>query len=101
MPTLGDVFSVYVKPSLEGRLVVRKRTSNQGSARLKARQQKLAALRGTERVPAKVAHNKCVQEGKAVMQRVYEPGVGYKEQNVCPIKYMRGYLKSAMGNLGG
>jgi len=33
MPTLADVYSVYIKPALKGRLVIRKRTTAVESAK--------------------------------------------------------------------
>lgn len=91
MITLGDVFRPYVKPSLQGRLVLRKRNSNQTSARLAERKMKVA-----EAKPAVAAHQRCVQEGHAVPKRVYIPGKGYEEKPVCPINIMRRYLREAM-----
>jgi len=91
MVTLADVFRAYVKPSLKGRLILRKRTSNQTSARLEARKMKVA-----EAKPAVAAHERCVAEGKAVPKRVYVAGQGYKEKPVCPIDVMRRYLREAM-----
>ncbi len=91
MVTLADVFRAYVKPSLKGRLILRKRTSNQTSARLQARKMKVADAK-----PATTAHERCVAEGKAVPKRVYVAGQGYQEKPVCPIDVMRRYLREAM-----
>ncbi len=37
MPTLADVFRAYVKPSMDGALIIRKRTVNRKSERVKER----------------------------------------------------------------
>jgi len=89
--TFGDVYRPYVKPSLDGKLVLRKRTSNQTSARLKDRKEKIP---DTE--PARLAYRACVDDGKAVEKRVYVPGKGYEIKKVCPIKEFKKYLKDAM-----
>jgi hypothetical protein len=94
--TLGDTFRVYVKPSLEGELVIRKKTSNQSSGRVKARQDKVHKTKNTENAPAKVAHKQCESDKKTRTVKVYVPGEGYKEKAVCPIKEMKSYLKTAM-----
>lgn len=93
---LGDMFTAYVKPSLDGEVVLRKPTSNQTSARLKARQDKLADLKNKDTAPAKVAHKACSAAHKTVMKRVYTPGKGYESVEVCPIKEMKGFLKQAL-----
>ncbi len=89
--TFADVFKAYVKPSLKGRLVLRKRTSNQTSSRLQARKMKVA-----EAKPAEEAHRRCIADGKAVPKRVYVPGKGYEEREVCPIEVFKSYLREAM-----
>jgi len=76
--TLGDAFRVYIKPSLGGRLVIRKRNTIHYSERVKARQRWVA-----ERKPGKIAREKCEAAGKVVGGR-------------CPIKYFRVYLREAM-----
>jgi len=91
MVTLADIYKPYVKPSLQGRLVLRKRTSNQTSARLQERKMKVAQAK-----PATKAHERCVAEGYAVPKRVYVPGRGYEEKQVCPIQIMKRYLREAM-----
>lgn len=93
---LGDMFTAYVKPSLDGEVVLRKPTSDQTSNRLKARQEKLAKTKNTANAPAAIAHSKCVAAGKTVKKKVYEPGKGYKEADVCPIKEMKGFLRQAL-----
>lgn len=91
--TLADIFRPYVKPSLDGRLVLRKRTSRQVSERLKSWQRELIKV---EKKPAERAHEKCVQEGKAIPKRVYIPRKGYETKAVCPIQEFRKYLREAM-----
>jgi hypothetical protein len=96
MPTLADVLKVYVKPSLDGTLVIRKRTSMQTSPRLAARKAKVKATKGKDTAPARVAHKACVDDKKTVKKLLYVPGEGYKEKDVCPIKTMKSYLRAAM-----
>lgn len=98
MPTAGDIWKVYVKPSLDGEMVIRKRTSNQTSARLKARQDKLAALPDGS-YPSQVAHKALVAAGKCRTKRVYKPGVGYENKDVCNAKDMAREMKKAMANI--
>lgn len=43
-----------------------------------------------------MAHDSLVAEGLCPLQRVYEPGVGYVEKNICPIKYMREEMSKLM-----
>lgn len=94
--TLGDTLRAYIKPSLNGEIVLRKRTSNQTSGRLKARQNKVAATKNSASAPARVAHDACKAAGKTRNVRVYEPGKGYTEKPVCPIKEMKSQLRDAM-----
>jgi len=89
--TLADIYTVYAKPSLDGRLVIRKKTARQVSARLKARKEEVA-----EAKPAVDAHEACVKAKKAVTKRVYIPGKGYEEKLVCPIQEFRKFLREAM-----
>ena len=76
--TFGDVYRPYVKPSLEGRLVLRKRNSRQTSQKLKQRQMKVAQAK-----PPVIAKERCRAEGKEVNGR-------------CPINVFRRYLREAM-----
>lgn len=96
MPTAADVYRVYIKPSLNGEMIFRKRTSTQTSQRLKAVKLKVEATKGQPSAPAKVAHNACEAINKTVTKRVYVPGTGYQEKKVCPIKEMRSQLKKSM-----
>ena len=91
MITLADVFRAYVKPSLKGRLILRKRTSNQTSERLKSRQEQIRNLK-----PAELALKKCHKDGKTTTQRVYVRDKGYYQKSVCPIQEMRKYLRAAI-----
>lgn len=91
MPTLGDVLRAYIKPSLDGAIILRKRTSNQVSPRVLASQERVRVAK-----PSVAASDACVAAGKARPVRVYEPGVGYKEEKVCPIKVMKSYLRDSM-----
>lgn len=96
---LGDMFTAYIKPSLDGEVVLRKPTSDQSSGRLKARQDKLASTKGKDSAPAVIAHKACSAAKKTVMKKVYQSGVGYKDVEVCPIKEMKGYLKQALASV--
>jgi hypothetical protein len=96
MTTLGDIIRAYVKPSLGGRIVLRKRTTNQQSARVAESKQRVALAR-----PALEAHRRCIEEGKAVKKMKYvfdkdRGGYVKKEVEVCPIDEFRKYLKIAM-----
>jgi hypothetical protein len=95
MPTLGETVKVYVKPSLKGRLILRKPTSEQASARLAARKQKVAAA-GSAGLISKAAHDELVAEGKCTVRKVYVPGKGYTEKPVCPIRFMIPKLRAKM-----
>ena len=99
MATIGDVFRVYVKDSLDGRMIIRKKTTKQTSARLEARKDKLRALRGTGNAPSQRCHDQLVAAGKCPTKRVYEPGVGYTERPVCPIKEMAACLSEVMKSI--
>ena len=89
--TLADVYSAYVKPSLDGRLVIRKRTSRQTSARLEKAKERVKKAK-----PSEKAHARLVREGKCPTKRVYEAGKGYVEKPVCPIDQMRSALREEM-----
>lgn len=99
MTTAADVWSLYIKPSLDGELVIRKKTSTQTSARLAARKSKLEALKGTGRTPAEVCHTELVAKNVCPTKRVYVAGKGYEERPVCPIKEMKSCLKGKMAAL--
>lgn len=92
--TLADVFRVYIKPSLDGRIVFRKKTSKQTSARLLERKMKVAKAK-----PAQEAYENCKRNGDTVMKRVYIPGKGYETKEVCPIDKFRTYLRQAMSEV--
>lgn len=96
MATLGDTFRAYIKPSLGGILVLRKRNSIQTSGRVKKSQERVGA-----RKPSKAAHDACVSANKARNVRVYVPGKGYEEQKVCPIQVMKGFLRKEMKSAHG
>jgi hypothetical protein len=89
--TLADIYTVYSKPSLDGRLVIRKKTARQVSARLKARKDEVAKTK-----PAVGAHKACSGAGKTIKKRVYVPGKGYEVKDVCPIKEFKKFLSEAM-----
>jgi len=96
MPTLGDVFRCYVKPSLKGLLVIRKKTTIQTSARLEAAKRRVAEHTNLSDYPARLAHEECVKNGWARKVRKYIPGKGYEEVDVCPIEKFRVLLRKYM-----
>jgi len=97
MPTIGDVYRVYVKPSLKkGYLVIRKRSTRQVSPNVEASKERVRAFTKTRGAPAKLAHDKCIEAGKGVEKIVYEPGRGYVKKVVCPIEDMRTHLREVM-----
>jgi hypothetical protein len=99
MATLGDTFRVYIKPSLDGQLVIRKKTTNQTSAAVKARQAKLASLPKSE-LPSVACHNELVAAGKCPTKRVYSQELGrMAERAVCPIKLMKVCMRKRMKRL--
>jgi CheY-like chemotaxis protein len=100
MPTLGDVFRVYVKPSLDGLMVVRKRNTRQKSAAVAASKARVAdAPRIIGDYPARIAHENLVRADKCPTQYVYEPGKGYVAKPVCPAKLMKAELRKVMTEL--
>lgn len=95
MATFADVFHAYAKESLGGKLVIRKATSHQTSARLKARQEAVRT-KGKAGGIAKAAHEALVTAGKCPSQRVYVAGQGYTDKPVCPIELMKSELRERM-----
>jgi len=89
--TLADLYTLYSKPSLEGRLVIRKRRTHQVSDRLRKRKEWVR-----EKTPADEAHDACVEAGKSIKKRLYIPGKGYEEVDVCPIQEFRKFLRVEM-----
>jgi len=97
MPTIGDVFRVYIKPSLDGMLVIRKKNTNQTSARVEASKNRVRAYTMRENEsPSQTAHNNLVALGKCEEKLVYVPGRGYEKRPVCPINEMRKELRKIM-----
>ena len=91
----ADVWRVYVKPSLDGRIVFRKKTARQTSARLKRAKDRVAEYsKGGS--PSQRCHNELVNAGKCPRKRVYVPGKGYRTRPVCPIKLMIPCLRRKM-----
>jgi len=91
MPVLGDVLRAYVKPSLNGEIILRKRTSHQVSPRVHNSQDRVGKAK-----PSVAAHTACEAAGKTRPVRVYIPGKGYDERKVCPISIMKSFLRDAM-----
>ena len=86
--TAGDIWRVYVKPSLDGKIIFRKRNTVQTSARVKASKERIAAAK-----PGHAAKEACEKAKRTVTKRVYVPGKGYQEVAVCPISEFRKFLK--------
>lgn len=82
---------VYIKPSLNGLMVIRKRNTMQTSARVKASQDRVRRS-----PPARGAHDALAAAGKCPTKRVYKTGVGYGEQPVCKISDMKSELRTRM-----
>jgi hypothetical protein len=93
---LGDVLRAYIKRSLGGAIVLRKRTTDQTSPRVEASKKALKSLKNKPEVPPKVAHGKCVGAGDSVKKFKYIPGKGYVIEDVCPIEKMKSYLRTEM-----
>lgn len=96
--TAADIFSVYVKPSLDGELVFRKKTTSQSSPFVEARKEALRSSTG-DASPARRCHERLVSENKCPAKMVYVEGSGYQLKNVCPIKAMKGCLSQEMTEL--
>jgi len=93
--TLADTFSVHVKPSLDGKMVIRKKTASQTSSKLKARQNAFGDAARAGKL-SKAVHDKLVSEGKCPTKKVYSVKDGkYEDKSVCPIKLMASGLKEA------
>lgn len=69
--TIADIWSVYVKPSLNGRTIFRKKGVNRRSERVKERNREFAKLRAS-----KVAKYHCLKEGGPDCIRVKNTYVG-------------------------
>jgi hypothetical protein len=92
---LGELTKPYVKPSLDSKIILRKPTSRQTSARL-AKRKEAVAIAGRAGKISKAAHEELVASGKCTTKRVYKPGVGYEERPVCPISLMKAVLREKM-----
>jgi len=49
---------------------------------------------------SKIAHDSLVKKGLCPVKKVYEPGVGYVEKHICPIKHMRKEMSNLMKSFG-
>jgi hypothetical protein len=96
MPTIGDSYRIYIKSSLDGLMVIRKKNTIQTSARVAASKDRVRRS-----PPAKPAHDALVAAGKCPTKRVYRPGLGPEERPVCPIKLMKVELRARMKALHG
>ena len=94
MPTFGDVFRAYVKPTLGGELVIRKRNVIRRSARVKAVNEKF----GNAKI-AQQAKQACLNAGKGVEVVRYKNGQRVTEK-ACPIQEFRKYLRAQARTAG-
>jgi hypothetical protein len=94
--TLGDVYRIYVKPSLGGLLVTRKKRTRQTSPAVEASKARLRKFKNDVNAPSKKAHKKCIDAGAGVKKLVYVKDIGYVEKPVCPMKNMIGFLRTQM-----
>lgn len=91
MPTLGDVFRAYIKPSLGGALILRKKNTIQTSARVAASKERVR-----RNPPARGAHDALVARNVCPVKRAYAAGRGYEERPICPMKLMIPELRAGM-----
>jgi hypothetical protein len=94
--SLGDVYRIYVKPSLGGLLVTRKKRTRQTSPAVEASKKRLRDFKGKVEAPSKKAHKKCIDAGAGTKKLVYVKDIGYVEKPVCPMKDMIGFLRTQM-----
>jgi len=96
----GDVYRAYIKPSLDGELIIRKKTSEQTSARLEERKNAVKEwTRKNKQSPSQYCHDKLVSEGKCPEQWVYVAGKGWVKRPVCPIEEMKACLREVMESI--
>lgn len=99
MPTVGDVWRCYVKPSLKGLLVIRKKDTRRKSEKVRAINRKLIEAKRTGTLPAKLAHDECIKhEGWWYWDYDYEKG---KWVQRCRIEHFRRLLREQMLKLVG
>lgn len=96
MATLADTYSVYIKESLDGRLIIRKKTTKHVSPRVEASKERVARAK-----PGAIAERMCIDAGYAVEKKVYKPGEGYITKKVCPMRHFRRFLREAMARAHG
>lgn len=83
MVTVDDIYTRYRKPSLDGKVIFRKKGSHQTSERLKERQGAIANLESIN-VEEKLAYDMLIKEGKCEEKVIYTPGIGYVKGYACP-----------------
>lgn len=102
--TVGDVWRIYIKPSMKGAIIARKKTVNRMSARVIERNKQLEALRGTSNHPARLAHNMCINEEpwrNVCVEEVYVYKDGTRKiEKRCKIACFRRLLKLAFQRAG-
>lgn len=94
MVTLADVFRAYVKPSLGGELVLRKRNVTRRSAKVIEVNEKF----GNAKI-AESARQACINAHKGYKAIRYVDGQR-KVVDVCPIQEFRKYLRAQAKNAG-
>lgn len=83
MVTVDDVYTRYRKPSLDGKVIFRKKESRQTSKRLKERQEAMASLESIN-AEEKALYDKLIKEGKCEEKAIYKPGIGHVKGYACP-----------------
>lgn len=82
-PTLADIWRVYTKPSMDGRVIIRKKTVNRRSPKVLERNREFAQAK-----IAKRAHEMCASAGL----------VG--SDGKCPWKFFVRFLREAAREAG-
>lgn len=78
-----DVWSSYKKPSLDDKLIFRKKHSDQTSPRLLARQEAIASLKPILNDEKQIFDNQ-IKENKCEPITIYKPGIGIIKGFKCP-----------------
>ena len=91
---LGDVWRIYFKPSLDGRIVARKKTTHHKSEFVKKSKERVANTK-IDCPPAKLARTLCAKAGHAAIATTYVAG-SKKWIIRCDVKKMKSYLATVM-----
>ena len=99
MATAADLYRIYFKPKLKGRVVARKRTVNRKSENVLKINAQLVDLAGKADHPVKKAREECIREGRYVEKIVYRGGKKFKDKVVdwdCFVSKLRKYMKETI-----